>query len=57
LRDELGLYQNSTIEAKYKKALKEIGDVVKANRQLKLELDKLNEYRNAGQDNFNRINQ
>jgi hypothetical protein len=57
LREQIGRIQNTDFYGKYVKALKEIGEVVKANRQLKAELDKLTSFRSTDQDNMNRINQ
>lgn len=56
LREQLSRIQSVNFEAKYKKALKEISGIIKANRQLKEELDRLTAFKNAEGENFNKIN-
>lgn len=56
LREQLARNQSINFEAKYKKALKEISGIIKANRQLKEELDRLSNFKSGEGESFNKIN-
>ena len=56
LKDQLANYQGNNYQIKYKKALKEISGIIKANRQLKDELVRLSHYKSSQNESFNQIN-